>query len=125
MSKASNRISFIEIPFLLGYKLSAGRFDIEVRASVSVAILTNLKTFLISPVDGSIKNYRSITNSPYRSSYWNFVSAAQVNYLLGKRFAVFIKPAVKYGLSSIFKNDYPINKKVKSTSIAAGIRVQF
>ena len=121
----SNKISYIEIPFQIGYQFTAGRFDIELFAGTSIALLNQMNTTIISVVDGSIKTYRSKTNSPYRSSYWNFLGSAQVNYRLSKRFTVFLRPSVKYGLSSIFKSEYPLTEKVRRNSISAGFRVQF
>jgi hypothetical protein len=121
---ASNQVSYLSIPFLIGYQFSSGKIDFEIKAGISVAILNKAKATLISPVDGTIKKYDS-SNSPFRKSYLSFLASLAVHYNFSDRLSIFLQPAMKYGLSSIYKDSYPVSKRINSNSVNFGIRIHF
>ena len=121
----TNKITILEIPLWIGYKFSAGKFDIEIKAGVSVSFITNVNTTLLYPYSDSAIVYKDINYSPYRKNYFSILAAASLIYNINDRFSIFLQPSLKYGLGSIFKNDYPISKKINSYSLGAGLRINF
>jgi hypothetical protein len=122
---ATNQVSYLTLPFLIGYRFSIGKLDLEIKAGTSISMLNTVKAKLISPVDGTIENYGDKSNSPFRKSYWSIIGSAAIHYNLSNRLSVFVQPAMKYGLNSIYKDNYPLTKKINSNSVVLGLRIHF
>ncbi|MEP7168443.1 MAG: hypothetical protein ABI855_03665 [Bacteroidota bacterium] len=122
---SSNKITILEIPLWIGYKFSAGKFDIEIKAGASVSFITTVNTTLLYPYSDSTVVFNDIKNSPYRKNYFSILAGANLLYNINDRFSIFLQPSFKYGLGSIFKNDYPISKKIQNSSLGAGLRINF
>ncbi|HKR03581.1 MAG TPA: hypothetical protein VJY62_03020 [Bacteroidia bacterium] len=123
--KTSNKISILEIPLWAGYKFSAGKFDMEVKTGASVSFITSIHTTLLPANSETVILYNDREDSPYRKNYFSLLAAANVVYNINDRFSIFLQPAFKYGLGSIFKKDYPVSKKIQNYSLGAGLRIKF
>ena len=121
---ATNKISFIEFPALAGYGFRVKKFEIEIKAGALIGYITGANTMTFSLNSGDVVKYNELSNSPYSKICWSAIGAANVLYPLGERFSVFAQPSFKYGLNSIFKDNYSVTKKIQSVNIGIGLRVR-
>jgi len=123
-TSATNRIDIIEFPFLIGYRFSVGKFDIDIKEGVSLSLITSISTTVFSPDSNQVTVYNSMTDSPYRKTYWSFLCAANIAYNIDERFSLFLQPKMKLGLTSIYNSSYPISERLQNYSLALGLRIK-
>jgi hypothetical protein len=121
---ATNKISFLEFPLIVGYSFLANKFEIEVKSGLSLSLITNANTTIYSLNTGEVIRYDELSNSPYRKSLWNLLVATNMLYDLSGRVSVFFQPSMKLGLNSVFKDNYPVTKKVQSAFLGIGLRLK-
>jgi len=121
---ATNEISFLEFPVLMGYGFQAAKFTVELKAGVLIGYITTANTTNFSLNTGDVVRYNELSNSPYRKTNWSALVSANVLYPIGGRFSVFAQPSMKYGLNSIFKDNYSVTKKIQSLTLGLGLRIR-
>jgi hypothetical protein len=121
---ATNRISFIEVPALIGYRINANRFEIEIKTGVMMSIITSANTTIFSLNTGNVVKYDELEDSPYRKKHWSAIGTVQILYDLNERFSAFVQPSFKYGLNSLFKDNYTVTKRIQSVAAGIGFRVR-
>jgi hypothetical protein len=121
---ATNKISFIEVPFLTGYRWHIEKFEMEFKLGAMMSFITDANTTTFSLRTGEVVTYDELEDSPYRKTHWSALGAVNMLYPLSDRFSAFIQPSMKHGLNSMFKENYSISKKVQSVAVAVGLRVR-
>ncbi|MEI6815537.1 MAG: hypothetical protein WCL14_02915 [Bacteroidota bacterium] len=122
----TNRMEALEYPLMIGYRFRTGRFNVELRTGPSITYFPKISATLFSPTTYSYNYYsQTSANSPFKTNYLSLLASINVSYKLSEDFSILIQPIGKYGMSSIYKNEYPINKTTQNYNFGFGARYQF
>jgi hypothetical protein len=121
---ATNKISFLELPLLIGCRFHFDRFEMELKTGVMTSFITSANTTIFSLNTGNVVKYDELADSPYRKNHWSAIGALNMLYPITDRVMVFVQPSMKYGLNSIFKDNYSVTKKIQGVTLALGLRVK-
>lgn len=116
-----NTYSYFEIPILIAYNFSKGRFSIRPAIGVSLGLLYSASGKLptINPPDFSELNGESVYLKPMLC---NLIFDLSFEYSINQNYGIFIKPFYKKGLNSIYKN-YPLSGNYNNAGLKIGINI--
>ena len=121
---SKTHISYVSIPVMAGYNLSAGKFILKPSAGLLLNFLSTGK--IESVISSNSMNPMSSTNSisglksTYLSGEVNFTAIYQVNNKLG----IMIAPGTQFALTSINKNT-SVKTYPGYVGVTGGVRVAF
>jgi hypothetical protein len=113
-------LEFLEIPFILRYKVLNKRLDVNVLGGVSTNILVGNSVYLIS---GNEKSEIGQTEGLRSLNYSGNIGFG-IDYDLGGNFMITFEPQLKYYMNSINTTDY-ISNRPYSFGMFTGIRYIF
>lgn len=99
----NNRHSYIQIPFMLGYKFIFNKIGLNVRLGGSYGILVNSQNKYVSVALDNIQQ------ETMRKSIINIAASTTISYQL-KKFNVFVEPNYRLNISNSFNNKAVIQK---------------
>ncbi len=116
-----NRISYLEIPLLIGYRYNANLFSFEVNTGAYFGFLMNSSI----KVPDFENNSKVIEPQVTRNTMVSFAINTSIYYHLSRNTSIFISPYYKQNLKSVFNNDYPVNQRFKTYGINFGLSYSF
>lgn len=116
-----NTYSYFEVPILIAYNFSKGRFAIRPAMGISLGLLYSASGKLptINPPDFSELNGESVYLKPMLC---NLIFDLSFEYSINQNYGIFIKPFYKKGLNSIYKN-YPLSGNYNNAGLKIGINI--
>ncbi|MFH1320983.1 MAG: STN domain-containing protein [Bacteroidota bacterium] len=118
-----NTISYIEIPFVIGYNfILKKKFSCNVNGGIITGILINTKGKILAP-DGN--GFNDIDNKNHIKTSFSLLLGLGLNYKLNNYLSIILNAYYRQNLSSVYVNNYPVSKKCYSAGLKAGIRYRF
>jgi hypothetical protein len=116
-----NRVEYLEIPIMFGYRFNKNLFTIEINAGASAGffVYSDFKAPSFTDYD-EIDKIGQINNTMF-----NFIANASVYYHLNNKTSVFVSPYYKKNLSPIFRDSYPVNQKFRTFGLNFGLNFRF
>lgn len=121
-AKQKYTISAIEIPFLVGYSYSFGKFDLTLKAGSSISYILLTRGYLPSA-------YNDYGTEPFNHEkvhnfYLNIMAAAEANYFITDKISLSFMPLYRHNITRLIKNELPIKLNYNSWSFNVGIKYQ-
>lgn len=114
-----SNIRYVELPLIVGYRHQFGsRFSMAVSAGVGLAIKTGDEGFFIN--EGELTKITK-ENSPYRDIAYNMIINMRLQYKLSNRFSLIAVPTYRKNLTSIYKENFGVNRLYESYSLNFGV----
>jgi hypothetical protein len=117
------KITYVEIPILVGYEFYFNRLILAVKGGVSVGFLTKTSGYYLNE---STTDLIPI-NTGYaviRKTLWNLEFGLGVGYKFYPKFDVFLGAGYKMNLNSVFSNP-DVNQKYKAITLGIKLRYTF
>ena len=116
-----NKVTYIEIPLLIGYRFNANMFSIEINTGTYLGFLLNSNI----KVPDFANNIDLVESQSARNTMVNFAFNTSLYYHLNRKTSLYLSPYYKQNLNSVFNDDYPVNQRIKSYGINFGISLSF
>lgn len=116
-----NKLSYVEIPFLVGYRFEQDKWSFGVQTGPSLGILRQSE---IKYPTTDLTNIADINISYFKKTTFNWIAKPSVQYRINDNIAVGLSSILKWNLNSI-SNDVDVIEKYNSTSIEAGLHIKF
>lgn len=115
-----NSYSYIEIPLIAGYTFSQGKLNLTLKAGIITGILFKTTGYLPSPYSefGTIE----VDNNSSRKVILSGMAGIEAAYDVSSHVSIIAAPIYRFNLSSVFKNDYIIDERIKSVGIKLGFK---
>jgi hypothetical protein len=116
-----NKLSYIEIPMLLGYRYTSGKWSLGIQTGPAFAILT--KTVITHP-STDLTNIAAIDKTYFRNTSFNWIAKPSVHYMVNENIGLGISGMFRWNLGSLV-NDVEITEKYNSAGVQMGIYFKF
>lgn len=116
-------ISAIEIPFMVGYSYSFGKFDLTLKAGSSITYVLFTKGYLPLSLINEY-NLEPFKQDKIYNFYINAVAGVEANYFITDKLSLSFMPLYRNNLTRIIKNDLPLKLNLRSWSFNFGIKYQ-
>lgn len=116
-----NKISYIEIPILLGYQFKAGNWRFGLSTGPSIGLL-NSAVITYPNYDLTTTETKPVTY--FKNSYFNWIAKPSVTYMFTDNIGFGINGMFRWNLGSIVE-DADIQQQYSGYGIQVGLRVEF
>ncbi len=116
-----NRVSYFEIPLMVGYTMHHNRFSMELNAGASVGFLTYSNVW----VPDESNSLQLLKVNEMQTTMYNVVANASLYYHLDRRTSLFVSPYYKQNMRSIFNNNFPQTQHFNTIGINFGVNILF
>lgn len=116
-----NKISYIEIPILLGYQFKAGNWRLGLSTGPSIGLL-NSAVITYPNYDLTTSETKPVTY--FKNSYFNWIAKPSVTYMFTDNIGFGINGMFRWNLGSIAE-DADIQQQNSGYGIQVGLRVEF
>jgi hypothetical protein len=118
-ANGKTKITYLELPILLGYQISMGKFSITPMAGVSMGYLLQSTGMYLNK---SITSVETINESKLLNSYsLNYLLKLQVSYHLKSHWLVSLLPQYKSNIISVSPPSSGVNTKYRSLGASIGL----
>jgi hypothetical protein len=117
---AKNSYSYFELPIIFGYSIIKNNFSFLPKAGIIIGILKHTKGKSIS-FDNSqnilgLNDYPIFTKLPI-SMYFSLA----VQYRFTEKAALFLEPYYRQQINSVYRDDFPISRKIRAYGVKIGV----
>ncbi|GAA4751151.1 outer membrane beta-barrel protein [Flavisolibacter ginsenosidimutans] len=117
-----SKLTYVSVPVALSYRLAMGKFSLSPGIGAGLNFLTSGKTKTgLSNTNGSESTSASITG--LKSNYVDAHLGLGIEYSLGKKLSVGIKPTARLALTPINK-ETPVKSYQNFLSVETGVRIK-
>jgi len=116
-----NRVSYFEIPLMVGYTMHHNRFSLELNAGASVGFLTYSNVW----VPDEFNSPELLKVNQMQATMYNVVANASVYYHLDRRTSLFVSPYYKQNMRSIFNDNFTQTQHFNTIGINFGVNILF
>ena len=116
-----NKISYIEIPILLGYQFKAGNWRFGLSTGPSIGLLNSA---VITYPNYDLNTSETIPVTYFKNSYFNWIAKPSVTYMFTDNIGFGINGMFRWNLGSIVENA-DIQQQYSGYGIQVGLRVEF
>ncbi len=113
----------VEIPFMMGYHESFGRFDIGFKAGLSLGYILVLSGAMPSIVQDY--GTTSLTRKQCNLFHLNALAGMEARYHLTERWAVSVMPLYKQNLFNLMSSEIPVKMNSRSWIVQLGLTYSF
>lgn len=122
-TEAKHRLQYVSIPVVIKYTVSKRKLSFTPGAGIEANFLTgakieteikdasNLETVIITKLKGA------------KSFYWSAIAEAELQYSISKKVSVSFRPAFRYAISPITKNNV-VETFPRSFSLGLGVKIK-
>lgn len=117
----TNEYTFLDIPFNLGYQLNINRFDLELRAGISLGFLLSKQGYYIADEElYPVKNLDDLESKVAVNGGLSFTGV----YHLSKRFGFSGQLNMRTAFSDPFRDSHPVERDRSEFLFRVGIRAK-
>ena len=104
-AEAEHTLRHITVPLVIKYKIKRGKFSIMPGAGIAANFLTGTKveTEIKNTSDKETVTITKLTGA--KNFNWSLTTDAEMQYQLNNKMSVNLRPAFRYAISSITRND--------------------
>jgi hypothetical protein len=117
-----NTYSYVELPLLIGTQLETNKMAINIKGGPVLSLMTNVNGAAVLSSDNRISR---LGLDKFRQPSVSFVFSTDLIYRLNDNLSIYIEPAYKYGLNSIFEKQYQVNSRFNGFSVGLGMYYRF
>ncbi len=118
---ANNRYTFIDVPISAGYQLRFKKFDLYLSAGIEVNFLTHTSGKIAAESNNDLIDLDS-GNAPFNKTSLSFQSGLGFTYHFSSSLELMVEPNFRKQLTTMTKDDYPLDQKYTRIGIMAGIK---
>ncbi|MDD2385356.1 MAG: hypothetical protein PHP52_01080 [Bacteroidales bacterium] len=113
---------FIDVPLVGGYEFDLGKFSVTPKAGLITSILVAKGG---QYYDISQNDVAEISNCPDTKFMFDYYGAINLQYKIGKHFAIYIEPHLRGDLNSKYQKSYVISQKSIKYGLKTGVYIKF
>jgi hypothetical protein len=124
-NQAKTKYNYLQVPFILGYSYPLNKFCLEICGGVVGNVLVNSNG---NYRDENKKNqivYSDKNEAPLKIFYLTYQINAGIAYSLGEQTQFNLIVPFNFSTTSIYKNDYFMNRKINSVAVQLSYRYHF
>ena len=118
--KATNRITYVEVPLMLSYYVNIKKLDLFVMAGPVIGTQIKASGVIRDPNDNT-KTYRYSNGNNINDLSLSFQSRVKVGYSINENWGVFAEPSFRLGLNSITNSSTGQDRKYSSFGGRLGV----
>ncbi len=120
----TNEYNYFEIPLITSYNIKNKTTIFSMKMGIITGFFLNAKGQSISLKD--INETIEINNDlPFMKLNFTFLVGIALEYKLDFRTSIIIEPYIRQNINSIFKKNYEISQKYRSTGLKIGVKYYF
>jgi len=104
----TNKISYIEIPLLVGYKFQLNKMSLALQTGVGIGFLNKQKTYYINNRLSDIEETKS---ENFNKIMYNYLLCVSANYSLTKNWGIVFQPNFRTNINSVTKKNTTFQQK--------------
>ena len=116
----STKLTYIEIPVLIGYDLTLNKLRLSIRTGLSLGYLAMSKGYYLNRSNEQLLNIGTTPNQ-FNSFTLSYLLRIGTNYKLNESIDLFVEPAFKLNLNSVLEQQYDISQKYYSIGLNLGV----
>ncbi|MDD2634459.1 MAG: hypothetical protein PHW82_03055 [Bacteroidales bacterium] len=120
--KISNTYHFLDFPLVGGYEFDVGKFSVTPKAGLITSILISKGG---QYYDISQNSVAEIANCPDTKFMFDYYAAINLQYKIGKHFAIYIEPHLRGDINSKYQKSYVISQKIQKYGLKTGVYIKF
>lgn len=120
-------MSFMEMPFLIGYRIGAKKLTFNVETGLFTQYLSQTNTYLLVMNNNRLETSTNDDAASNRFERWQFgfVSSVNMQYNLTKNLSVFLGPIAKIHLYQYYKKEFTERNPPVYLGVNSGIKFIF
>jgi len=116
-----NKVSYLEVPVLIGYQFKMNHWNVELNTGFSVGFLMSSRYKVPDFI-----NYQNIVEVTQMNRLMvNYLASVTLYYSLDEDLSLFVAPGYRQNLQSIFKTNYPLKEQLKTFGLTLGVAFSF
>lgn len=117
-------LRYWEFPLLIGHSWNTGRWDFEASTGIAVGFFTGSSGKVFTNNENYLIEYDR-EQLPFRDVNLIWLGRAGAAYRLNDHWSILGRADMRYGLNSIYRDNYKYSRKIKSLGFSFGIRYKF
>jgi len=117
-----NKISYIEIPLLIGYEFPLGKISLTAKTGIGIGILSTQNISYLRTDISAVEKY-NITVS--NKLMWNYLLRVGANYYLSKHIALELESMFRANLNNAFARQVEFQQKYWNVGLNLGVSYRF
>ncbi|MGB1041145.1 MAG: outer membrane beta-barrel protein [Flavobacteriales bacterium] len=119
-SRGKAKLSYIEIPLMIGYYKSIKKWNVGIKTGISVGLLTKQSGYFIG------EDRKSILEAKSNQLMFNYIISPDIEYNLTDNYFIGFQPFFKFGLNNLsISSNEPIRRNYNSFQLSAKIGYRF
>ena len=120
-----NSYSYFEFPVVFGYAINKNRFSFLPKAGIIIGVLKQTKGKTIN-----IENFQSTSDlndlfgSMFTTIPLSMYFSLGIHYSFSKKVALIAEPYYRQHINSVYKNDFPVNRKIGASGVKSGLVIK-
>ncbi len=120
--KIKNTYHFIDVPLVGGYEFDLGKFSVTPKAGLITSILIAKGG---QYYDISQNDVAEISNCPDTKFMFDYYGAINLQYKIGRYFAIYLEPHLRGDINSKYQKSYVISQKSQKYGLKTGVYIKF
>ena len=119
---ARNSYSYFEFPVIFGYAINKNRFSFLPKAGIIIGVLNITKGKTINNENfQSTADLTDLSGSMFTTIPISMYFSLGIHFNFSEKAALFAEPYYRQHINSVYKNDFPINRKIRAVGMRFGI----
>lgn len=120
-----NSYSYIEFPLIFGYTITKNKFSILPKTGLIIGLLQQTKGKTIDPNNyQDIADLNDLSGSMFTTVPLFIYLSLGIQYHLAEKTALFVEPYYRQQLNSMYKNDFPVSRKIRAMGVKFGFAIK-
>ncbi len=116
-----NRLKYIEVPLLVGYRYNANLISIELNTGIYMGFLM----YSSVKVPDVVNNDEIVNMRHTNKTMLSYTVNASVYFHVDRNISLFVSPYFKNNLNSVFNSNYPVKQRFNSYGLNFGVNFRF